>query len=76
MSNGQRWQNARRFLLRNLRDLGMGKTYLEESILEEARALVKDFSSHAGTPCHVPESLNVAVLNIIWQLVASAFPVI
>ncbi|XP_070001504.1 cytochrome P450 2L1 isoform X2 [Penaeus vannamei] len=71
MSNGQRWQNARRFLLRNLRDLGMGKTYLEESILEEARALVKDFSSHAGTPCHLPETLNVAVLNIIWQLVAN-----
>ncbi|XP_063601589.1 cytochrome P450 2L1-like [Penaeus indicus] len=71
MSNGKRWQNARRFLLRNLRDLGMGKTYLEESILVEARALVKDFSSYAGTPCHAPESLNVAVLNIIWQMVAS-----
>ncbi|XP_037801025.1 cytochrome P450 2L1-like isoform X1 [Penaeus monodon] len=71
MSNGKRWQNARRFLLRNLRDLGMGKTYLEESILEEARALVKDFRSCAGTPANVPESLNVAVLNVIWQLVAS-----
>ncbi|XP_047480020.1 cytochrome P450 2L1-like [Penaeus chinensis] len=71
MSNGKRWQNARRFLLRNLRDLGMGKTYLEESILVEARALVKDFTSCAGTPCHVPESLNVAVLNIIWQMVAN-----
>ncbi|XP_063601622.1 cytochrome P450 2L1-like [Penaeus indicus] len=71
MSNGKRWQNARRFLLRNLRDLGMGKTYLEESILVEARALVKDFRSCAGTPAHIPESLNVAVLNVIWQLVAS-----
>ncbi|XP_037773710.1 cytochrome P450 2L1-like [Penaeus monodon] len=71
MSNGKRWQNARRFLLRNLRDLGMGKTYLEESILEEARALVKDFKSNAGTPCHTPESLNIAVLNIIWQMVAN-----
>ncbi|XP_063611208.1 cytochrome P450 2L1-like [Penaeus indicus] len=71
MSNGKRWQNARRFLLRNLRDLGMGKTYLEESILVEARALVKDFKSCAGTPAHIPESLNVAVLNVIWQLVAS-----
>lgn len=71
MSNGKRWENARRFLLRNLRDLGMGKTYLEESILVEARALVEDFRSGAGTPAHLPESLNVAVLNIIWQMVAS-----
>lgn len=70
-SNGQRWQNARRFLLRNLRDLGMGKTYLEEAIHREAAALVDDFKKNPGTNKNFPKSINVAVLNVVWQMVAS-----
>ncbi|XP_064084045.1 cytochrome P450 2L1-like [Macrobrachium nipponense] len=71
MSNGQRWVNARRFLLRNLRDLGMGKSSLDEAIIHEARCLVEDFQQYAGKPSKFPESLNIAVLNVVWQMVAS-----
>ncbi|XP_066981644.1 cytochrome P450 2L1-like [Macrobrachium rosenbergii] len=70
MSNGQRWVNARRFLLRNLRDLGMGKSSLGEAIIQEARYLIEDMKQHAGKPSKFPESLNVAALNIVWQMVA------
>lgn len=70
-TNGQQWQNARRFLLRNLRDLGMGKTYLEEAIQREAKTLVEDFKKHSGSPTLFPKSINVAVLNVVWQMVAS-----
>ncbi|XP_018025046.1 cytochrome P450 2L1, partial [Hyalella azteca] len=41
-SNGRQWQHDRRFVLRSLRDLGMGKSYLEEAINIEAKALVED----------------------------------
>ncbi|KAK8722087.1 hypothetical protein OTU49_012473, partial [Cherax quadricarinatus] len=71
MTNGQHWQNARRFLLRNLRDLGMGKSYLEVPIQEEAQMLVNDFRKYDGKAVPLPNSINIAVLNVIWQLVAS-----
>ncbi|XP_037799520.1 cytochrome P450 2L1-like isoform X1 [Penaeus monodon] len=71
VSNGQIWQNNRRFTLRHLRDLGMGKTRLEEAIQREAVCLVEDFARHAGRPAPLPWSINVAVLNVIWQMVAN-----
>ncbi|XP_064084062.1 cytochrome P450 2L1-like [Macrobrachium nipponense] len=71
LSNGRRWVNARRFLLRNLRDLGMGKSRLDEAIIHEARYLIEDFQHYAGKPSKFPESLNIAVLNVVWQMVAS-----
>lgn len=70
MTNGKHWQNARRFLLRNLRDLGMGKTYLEDAIQREAQFMVEDFKKLSGAPTLFPKSLNVAVLNVVWQMVA------
>ncbi|XP_069960609.1 cytochrome P450 2L1 isoform X2 [Cherax quadricarinatus] len=71
LTNGEQWQNARRFLLRNLRDLGMGKSFLEATIQEEAQMLVNDFRRYDGKAGHLPRSINIAVLNVIWQLVAS-----
>ncbi|MPC60094.1 Cytochrome P450 2L1 [Portunus trituberculatus] len=37
--NGVPWQTLRRFLLRNLRDMGMGKSRLDDVILREAEEL-------------------------------------
>ncbi|XP_042870717.1 cytochrome P450 2L1-like [Penaeus japonicus] len=70
-TNGLLWQNNRRFTLRHLRDLGMGKTRLEEAIQHEAVCLVEDFARHTGRPGPLPWSINVAVVNVIWQMVAS-----
>lgn len=49
----------------------MGKTYLEEAIHREAAALVDDFKKNPGTNKNFPKSINVAVLNVVWQMVAS-----
>ena len=64
------WIHDRRFVLRNLRDLGMGKTYLEQAIHVEAQAIVDDIKSLGEKPMNPPRSLRTAVLNIIWQMVA------
>ncbi|XP_045135811.1 cytochrome P450 2L1-like [Portunus trituberculatus] len=69
--NGVPWQTLRRFLLRNLRDMGMGKSRLDDVILREAEELVKDFKKYTHGPTFFPGSISVATLNIIWQLVAS-----
>ena len=69
-ANGIPWLHDRRFVLRHLRDLGMGKTHLEIAIHDEARALVEHLKSFEGKPIYYPMGLRTAVLNVIWQLVA------
>lgn len=69
--NGVPWQTLRRFLLRNLRDMGMGKSRLDDVIVREAEELVKDFRNYSQGPTFFPPSINVVTLNVIWQMVAS-----
>lgn len=71
--NGEPWQTLRRFLLRHLRDMGMGKSRLDDVIVLEAEELIKDLRSYANKPTFFPPSINIAILNIIWQLVASKY---
>ncbi|XP_045615902.1 cytochrome P450 2L1 [Procambarus clarkii] len=71
MTNGERWQNARRFLLRNLRDLGMGKTYLEDAIIHEANMVVENMKTLTGAPTPFPKCISIAGLNVVWQMIAS-----
>ncbi|KAA0200341.1 Cytochrome P450 CYP3214A, partial [Hyalella azteca] len=55
-SNGVHWQHDRRFVLRNLRNLGMGRSYLEEAINIEAKALVEDLKKYGGEAINYPDS--------------------
>lgn len=70
-SEGETWSTERRFALRHLRDLGLGKTRIQTSIQKEASELVAVFEKTAGQPTELGFELNVAVLNVIWQLVTS-----
>ena len=70
MSNGAEWLHDRRFMIRNLRNLGMGKTYLEDAMNIEALALVEDLKKYNGEAINYPSSLRTAPLNVIWQMMA------
>ncbi|KAG7160900.1 Cytochrome P450 2L1-like 2 [Homarus americanus] len=70
--SGPSWLTLRRFFLRHLRDMGMGKTRMDDVILTEAQELVDDIRNYTEKPTHFPPpSLKIAILNVIWQLVAS-----
>ncbi|XP_076032341.1 cytochrome P450 2L1-like [Oratosquilla oratoria] len=69
-SNGLLWQTNRRFSVRQLKDLGMGKSYMTDAIELEAQMMVKEFEKAAGGLTDLGYFMNVAVTNIIWQLVA------
>ncbi|XP_066988071.1 cytochrome P450 2L1-like [Macrobrachium rosenbergii] len=70
MSVGDVWKDGRRFALRHLRDFGMGKSSMEGIILHEAMSLAKSYDDTVGKPVEFSWNLNVAVLNVIWKLVA------
>ncbi|XP_047738360.1 cytochrome P450 2L1 isoform X3 [Hyalella azteca] len=71
-SHGPVWTENRRFMLRHLRDLGMGKTALEGSIQQEAEMLVDHLDKTCvGKPAVMDVCFNCAVVNVIWQMLAS-----
>ena len=68
--NGLAWQNIRRFSVRHMRDLGMGKSSLEAAILIEIEKVLQDFKKYEDKPNVIPYSLTLAILNIIWEITA------
>jgi len=68
------WKEQRRFILRNLKELGFGRKS-EESVQEEAKALVDHLVSSRKEETLVKEQFNIPVVNVIWRMVASkTFP--
>ncbi|XP_063841591.1 cytochrome P450 2L1-like [Scylla paramamosain] len=70
-SNGLLWQNNRRFALRQLRDLGMGKSKLVAAVHTQAAMMVEEIKKQAGRPARLPHAMSVAVVNIVWQMVGN-----
>ncbi|KAM3930501.1 cytochrome P450 2K1-like [Leptodactylus fuscus] len=64
-SQGENWKVMRRFTISTLRDFGMGKSTIEEKIIEECAHLSQYFASFKGKPFDNGMILNAAVANII-----------
>ncbi|XP_073530121.1 cytochrome P450 2K6-like isoform X2 [Phyllobates terribilis] len=64
-SRGENWKAMRRFTLTTLRDFGMGKSTIEEKVVEECTHLTNSFASFKGKPFNNILILNAAVANII-----------
>ncbi|XP_060903133.1 cytochrome P450 2F5-like [Labrus mixtus] len=69
ISNGERWQQLRRFTLTTLKDFGMGRKGMEEWIQEEAKHLVARLNSTKATPFDPTFFLSCTVSNVICCLV-------
>lgn len=76
---GHFWQEQRRFTMRHLRDLGFGKTTIEDQMSEELTDLIKDVENCSqSTPNQVVDlksTFQVSVQNILWALVAGDFEI-
>uniref|UniRef100_A0A3B5K4K3 Cytochrome P450, family 2, subfamily N, polypeptide 13 n=1 Tax=Takifugu rubripes TaxID=31033 RepID=A0A3B5K4K3_TAKRU len=68
-NNGEVWKRQRHFALSTLRNFGLGKNILEQSICEEAQHLLEEMRSHGGKPFDPASLFTRAVSNIICQLV-------
>ena len=69
MAEGQLWKEHRRFAISTLRNLGMGKSWLEEAILEEVQEIIEQFRSRKGEPFDARRHLTLAVSNVVCALV-------
>ena len=70
--DGEFWTEQRRFTLRHLRDLGFGKTSIEDQMQDEIRDLLSDMKSAAQSdPDHIVDFngiLTVSIINILWAI--------
>ena len=73
LSNGTIWQDQRRFALRQLRDLGMGKASIETHIQRELSAITEGFKCNLDKPVDLNTDLNIAITNIVWAIVAGSY---
>jgi len=70
-SEGELWETHRRFLLRQLRDFGFGKSKMEELIIDELHEVIKRFQATEGKPTgSMKETLSLAVINSLWTVVS------
>ncbi|GIZ05395.1 cytochrome P450 2J2, partial [Caerostris extrusa] len=67
--NGMPWKEQRRFSLHMLRDLGFGKTRLEEHLKEEILELLEQMSENVGKPVKLSYLLAPSMSNNIASLV-------
>ncbi|XP_063297706.1 cytochrome P450 2K1-like [Pelobates fuscus] len=64
-AHGENWKVMRRFTLSALRDFGVGKKIIENTIIEECDALVDVFKSYNGQPFEDTSLMHAAVANVI-----------
>ncbi|CAI9619507.1 unnamed protein product, partial [Staurois parvus] len=64
-TNGERWQQVRRFAVTSLRNFGMGKRSMEERIQEESHHLLKAIEDTGGEVFNPLTVLGRAVNNVI-----------
>ncbi|CAK1556238.1 unnamed protein product [Leptosia nina] len=69
-SDGTTWTKTRRAVLKHLRNFGYGSRSMENNICEEVKAIVDLRKLDAGRPVVVNHVFDVAIVNIMWKLVA------
>lgn len=66
------WEVHRRFLLRNLRDFGYGKSKLGDKILSEVSETLERLKEFESKPLtNLKDIILVAVINSLWQITGS-----
>jgi len=68
-TDGQTWTTQRRFSLKKLKDLGFGRKILESVMIEEVDEVIDEMVAKKNV--NMDTNFNVAVVNVLWKIVAS-----
>ncbi|KAJ8867266.1 hypothetical protein PR048_031065 [Dryococelus australis] len=72
-TDGALWQQQRKFSLKHLRNLGLGKSTMESQIRSEAVELVASLrrkSEGGSVPIFMHDAFDICVLNSLWAMLA------
>lgn len=69
-TEGQASIEQRRFVLRNLRDFGIGKMPMETLLMEEVKDVISWLKKNEGKPVSVQNKLNLSVINALWHILS------
>ncbi|XP_035714572.1 methyl farnesoate epoxidase [Folsomia candida] len=68
-TEGEHWEELRRFTLRQLRDFGFGKNTMEESIMLEVNELIDGLKEYGEKPLEdMKTKFTLAVVNSLWSI--------
>ena len=68
-SEDKEWKEQRRFTMRSLKDLGFGKTTMEEDINQEVEKLVQRLKQECeGKATRLNSLMSLSVVNALWVL--------
>nr|APH81380.1 cytochrome P450 CYP3039A1 [Tigriopus kingsejongensis] len=70
LADGEIWNHQRRFTLRTMKDLGLGKSVLEEIMIFEAGQLCDIFKSEVDRDVLIDGQFNIPVVNVLWSSIA------
>lgn len=70
MTDGPLWYEHRQFLVKHLRQLGLGKNIMETLILDEFQAFEKLLDEQVYQEIEVGRKVAGSVLNVLWIMVA------
>jgi len=68
-NTGNEWSAQRRFSVKTLKNFGLGKKSLEESIHFEVMEMIETCFSGKGD-IKLASDFNVPIINVLWQIVA------
>ncbi|GBN12795.1 Cytochrome P450 2J2 [Araneus ventricosus] len=68
-ANFESWKEQRKFVLHSMKDLGLGKTKIEEDIMDEINHFMEVLKSRNGQPVDVKDPLTPSLSNNICALV-------
>ncbi|XP_035712950.1 cytochrome P450 2F3-like [Folsomia candida] len=70
-SEGKRWEELRRFTIRQLREFGFGKSTMEALIMDELKELLDWMKSTEGQVISdIKDKMTVAMVNSLWMIIS------
>lgn len=71
--DGPLWKEHRQFAVKQLRNVGFGKTKMEKEIQDEMLNVLQYLEENCGKPVDPINVLAMSVMNILWSYIAGTF---